>query len=469
MKPAFLLSLIGFLPVMAQSQDTTRSLSGAQVMEIVRRFHPVVKQAALLVENAKADVTIARGLFDPELENEIAKKTFDGINYYYYNRPELRIPTWFGAELRVGLENLSGTRTDPTDTRGETSYAGFSLPLVKNLLMDKRRAALQTAKIFRDASPVEQRKVVNDLLQDALKTYWNWTGQYQEWKILQQTVELNRQRLRLVQTASRLGDRPAIDTTEALVQLQSFELARNEAWLRFLNTGLELSQFLWQNDNRPFDLPETIVPADQLDAMNTNAFSLPVLDSLLDRARKNHPELMLYPYKLNALEVEKKLKFQELLPSLTFTYNQLGKGYDILKTVSGPLLENNFQYGFRMGIPLRLSKGRGEYRKAKIKITDTELQQQQSQLKVENTVKKYFNELVTLQKQIRLQEQAYLNYALLQKGEETRFRSGESSLFLVNSRENKTLEALLKLQYLKAGFFKTGISLQWAAGLLAAQ
>ena len=61
---------------------------------------------------------------------------------------------------------------------------------------------------------------------------------------------------------------------------------------------------------------------------------------------------------------------------------------------------------------------------------------------------------------------AWMNYAALQRGEETRFSAGESSLFLVNARENKTLEAFQKLQELKAKFFKAGIGIQWAAGTL---
>ena len=54
----------------------------------------------------------------------------------------------------------------------------------------------------------------------------------------------------------------------------------------------------------------------------------------------------------------------------------------------------------------------------------------------------------------------------LQRGEEIRFQAGESSLFLINARENKALEALQKLQELKAKFFKTENMLQWAAGNL---
>jgi outer membrane protein TolC len=193
---------------------------------------------------------------------------------------------------------------------------------------------------------------------------------------------------------------------------------------------------------------------------------MPELNSLLETAVQNHPELIIYNYKLNVLGIEKKLKFQELLPTVNLKYNQLGKGYDVLKTATIPLLENNFQYGLSLGIPLRLSQGRGDYKKAKLKITETQLQQSQKKLEVETKVKRYYNELLALKKQIALQELSYKNYLALQLGEEIRFKAGESSLFLINARENKMLEALQKLQELKAKYFKTEIGLQWSAGIL---
>ena len=447
------------------AQDNGRTISAKQVMQIVKQYHPVAKQASLLIEKAKADITIARGGFDPLFFNRNAQKTFDGIDYYQYNRPELIIPTWFGVEVYAGLEKLSGSRTDPTETSGKTSYFGLSVPLAKNLLMDKRRAALQTAKIFSSASEMERRNILNNLLLDAAKSYWYWMQYYQVYKILNDAVLVNEQRMQLIKTAFELGDRPAIDTIEALTQLQNFQVLRENAWMEFQNAGLGLSVFLWQQNDTPASLPPDVVPADESVLTAVSGSSLPVLNELLTAAKKNHPELLLYNFKLDALAVEKKLKFQGLLPIVNFQYNQLGKGYDILQTATGPLFENNFQYGLSVGIPLRLSEGRGEYRKTKLKITETQLQQNLKQLQIENKVKGYFNELVALQKQVQLQEGAYKNYLSLQQGEQIRFQAGESSLFLVNARENKALEALQKLQELRTKYLITVNTLQWAAGL----
>lgn len=457
-----LLFVIGDL----SAQEVAKTLSLDEVNAIVKQYHPVARQAAIFVEKAKADVTISRGLFDPTIQNESAEKTFDGTNYYIYNRPELSVPTWFGIEVSAGLEYLGGSRTSPENTMGESSYLGISVPLAKNLLMDKRRAALQTAKIFRQASTVEQRNILNNLLLDAAKTYWNWVQQYQVYRILKNTVQVNEQRVKLVKTAFTIGERPAIDTTEAISQLQAFELLRSQALLEFQNAGLELSVFLWTLADTPYELPQDVIPADDLQKMNVDQTVIPAVDTLLTAALANHPELMLYSFKLNALGIEKKLKFQELLPTVNFTYNQLGKGYDVLKTATGPLFENNFLYGLKLGIPLRLSQGRGEYKKAKLKIAETRLQLNYKQLQIQNKVRAYYNELLALKYQVNLQQRAVDNYYTLQRGEETRFRAGESSLFLVNARETKALEALQKLQELKTKFYKTNVTLQWAAGRL---
>jgi outer membrane protein TolC len=58
------------------------------------------------------------------------------------------------------------------------------------------------------------------------------------------------------------------------------------------------------------------------------------------------------------------------------------------------------------------------------------------------------------------------NFEKLLKAEETLFRNGESSLFLINSRENKVLETERKLIELKAKYYKTIYALQWSTGLL---
>lgn len=449
------------------AQDSLLTLNAEQVIELVKQFHPVVKQTNINKEKARADVLTARGAFDPLLSNYSTAKTFNGIDYYNSFSPELKIPTWYGVEIYSGLEKLTGSRLDPTLTTGESSYLGVSVQLAKNLVIDKRRAFLQQAKIFSQMAGTEQRKLVNDLLMNAIESYWQWVKEYQTFVVLSNTVTVNEQRFNLIKKAYLNGERPAIDTIEALAQLQSFIYEREANWLDFQNAGLTLSAYLWKSNNEPYVLPQTVIPFDSWDnEVNINKLNIS-LNDLLTIADKTHPELQLYQYKLNVLGIDKKLKFQELLPKVEFRYNQLGKGYDLFKTASaGPLFDNNYQYGIKFEMPLRLSQGRGEYKKAKLKIEETNLDQQQKRLQIQLKIKGYFNEFLTLGKQINLQTNNLSNYQQLVKAEETRFMNGESTVFLINSRETKALEALEKLIDVKTKYYKTAYKLQWSAGLL---
>lgn len=454
------------LALVAAAQDTIKTLSPQQLAAIIRLYHPIARQADINIEKAKAGIITAKGGFDPLLTNATAQKTFDGNNYYYYNRPEITIPTWYGISINGGLEYLSGNRTDPRDTKGESSFIGITIPLAKNLLMDKRRAALQTAKIMKEASAVEKRSIINTLMQEALTMYWNWVKHYLIYKLASDAIAINEKRIELIRISFRQGDRPALDTIEALTQLQNFQLWQSQARLDFQNMGLELSNYLWAADNTPFFLQPDVIPDEESQMLKADSFVTPDLAQILETIRNQHPDLLQYQFKLSALDIEKKLKFQEILPTVNFRYNQLGRGYDIAKTITNPLFENSFQYGISIGIPLRLSAGRGEYKTAKLKITETKLQQYQKIQQLENKIKSYYNELAALKTQVSLYEKAVQNYNTLLKGEETRLLNGESSLFLVNNRESKTLEALQKLTELKVKYFQANSLLLGTAGML---
>ena len=454
-----------FISFVSPGQDSLQQLTLQQFLQIVKTYHPVAKQAKILLDKAAANLTVQRGGFDPVLNAGGNDKTFDGTVYYRNNQTQLNIPTWYGIEVQAGIEYITGNRNDPQETLGKTSFAGINIPLAKNLLMDKRRAALQQAKIMQQASEAEQRILLNDLMMDATEAYWQWVNAWLGYKTWQQLIDVNRRRYNLVVTAYKNGDRPAIDTVEALTQLQQFEYLQNEALLNWQNAGVQLSGYLWKSDNSFYALPATVTPAEKKEQLY-DAVIFPELEQIISDAINKHPELAVYEFKLTALQVERTLKFQELLPKLDFKYNQLGKGYNIASTATKTLFNNNYKYGITFSMPLRLSAGRGEYKMAKLKITETKLQQNQKQADVINKVKKYYNQLVNYKAQVTLLQKNYSNYQQLQSGEETRFFNGESSLFLVNSRENKTQETLLKLIEVSVKYNKTAASLRWAAGQL---
>lgn len=461
---AFQASLLG-QEINQQKQATSLTLSLPELTAMVMKFHPVAIQADIQIGQAKQDLRISRGAFDPIFNYKVAEKTFDGTSYFFYQQPTLSLPTWFGITLQGGVEEVKGNRVDPTETLGRSSYMGMQIPLGRDLITDKRRTDLQKAKIARDASYTDRRKMINDLLLEAHSAYWEWWQQHRVFTIATEALEAVKKRLDFVQISVKGGDRPALDTTEALAQLQLFEAQWNQTLIDLRKSQWELSQFLWKEDQTPFDLPEDCQPISNAFEQFIIGQNLPLLDSFINVAVTNHPELKLYNFKLNSLEIEKRYRTQQLLPKATFNYNFLEKGFQWTapKTV---LFENNFQYGLALNIPLRLSAERGEYKKVRYTIQSTTLEQDLKRLQIENKVRASFFEVENLRKQISVQEKALRSYQALLRGEELRFKIGESSLFLVNAREIRVWESAQKLEEVKAKYLIAYQRLYWSAGLL---
>ncbi len=429
----------------------------------VKLFHPIAKQANILLDNAAAELLSAKGGFDPVMSGDASRKTFDGKNYYYYNNPELNIPTPIGIDIKTGLENNGGNFINPEISAGKTSYLGLEIPLAKGLMMDKRRAVLQQAKIFQQQSEQERLAVLNDLLFAAYTDYWQWAGAFQLYSIYSKFVDVANNRLRLVRIAHTNGDRATIDTIEAFTQVQNYQLQQSEALLKLNNALFDLSNYLWQAGDIPSQLPSQYVP-------DTIQFAMTMvqqpIDDLINESTTRNPALKSYELKLNSLEVERKLKFQSLLPSLNLQANLLNKNYYALKGLDAALLQNNYKWGIEFKLPLFLREGRGAYRQAKLNIKETDLQLINRRWQIENKIRSYYNENILLLQQLQTAQSIYNNYYSLLRNEELKFNQGESSLFLVNSRETKVLELLQKQVELRFKYFKSRYAIEWSAGLL---
>ena len=459
----FLLVLFAWSKPTLCQVDKKVIFSAEAFIQQLRVNHPVAKQANVQVAIAAAELLSARGGFDPLINMDASRKTFDGKNYYNYSNPELKIPTPFAIELKTGLENNGGNFLNSEVTSGPSSYLGVDVPLANGLMMDRRRAVLQQAKIFRNQSEQERLVILNDLLFDAYTAYGQWAGTFQLFSIYSKFVDVANNRLRLVRIAYKNGDRAAIDTAEALAQVQSYELQQYDALLQLNNAIFELSNYCWLPNDIPYLLPAQYAP-DSIEFVNTIA--PPALEQLLGEAATQNPLIRAYLFKLSSLEVERRLKFQSLLPTVNLNANLLNRDYFVLKGADAMLLQNNYKWGLQFKLPLFLREGRGEYRKAQLKIKEANWEIANKRWQIDNKIKTYYNENILLQQQLLTTLAIYNNYAALLRNEELKFSQGESSLFLVNTRETKFLEILEKQVELRIKYFKARYAIEWAAGRL---
>ncbi|TDH27003.1 TolC family protein [Segetibacter sp. 3557_3] len=456
----FVLLLLCVQVVYGQTEQTN-ILTLDQFITRVKQFHPVAKQAAIQVDKGMAELMAARGGFDPTVSFEASRKTFAGTNYYQYNIAEFGIPLPVG-NLKTGIQNNGGNYLTTEETKGRASYLGYELPLGKGLLIDNRRAVLQQARIYRDQTEQERRLIINNLLYDAYSTYWQWAGAWQQYAIMSGFVNVAERRLRLMRISFQNGDRAQMDTTEAFAQFQQYQMILESTRLAWNNASLELANFLWQQNEEPLDLPEQTLPENR----EANAAPLLQIQALLNESSVLNPGLRIYGYKINSLEIERRLKFQSMLPYFSVKANLLSKDYYALKNMSTAYIGNNYNWGVDFRIPIFLREARGDYRQAQLKVREANLELIDKRLQLKNKVQSYYNEYVTISSQLRIIENMYASYQSLLRNEELKFSQGESSLFLVNSREIKVIETLQKKIDLSIKLNKARYAVEWSAGLL---
>jgi outer membrane protein TolC len=254
-----------------------------------------------------------------------------------------------------------------------------------------------------------------------------------------------------------------MDTLEANAQLQQILLLQSEAAMKLTNAGIELSFFLWEANEQPFRLPENVRP--DANEFRSKPTSSP-LEELLATAMNSNPQLRSAALKVNSMEIDKKLKFQSMLPYLSVKANILNTDYAIFKGWDNNFIPNNNKWGVTFNMPLFLRQGRGEYKRAQIKLKESTLELSAKRWQTENKIRYYYTEYSRLQDQLQLTDQVQNNFRQLLKNEELRFNQGESSLFIINSREMKWLESLQKQTELRAKFLTAAYQLQWATGTL---
>lgn len=458
----FTASLVVAVMTIANAQ-TPHILSAEAYINYVKLYHPLAKQAGLRVERADAGLLAARGAFDPVVTWDRNDKVFDGTPYYRYEDGELKIPTITGVTLKAGYDKANGNSINPELTRGAAGYVGVEMPLLKDLVVNKQRATLQQAKIFLQQSEQERRKQVNDLLLDAQMAYWQWAASWQLANTYGNYAVLAAKRLSLVKTGFTAGDRSVADTIEAFSQYQYYEALRKEAGIALNNSTYELSVYLWDEKEQPYFLPADYIP----DAVAFgNAYPLPSLDSLETTISNTHPELLSYRSKQEILSIDQKLKWQEMLPAVTLKANLLSKDYFQKLSVSTPYIENNYKLGVSIKTPLFLRQSRGAYREAKLKLKENTLLQQNKAWELQNKLRRYHQEASLYQEQIRTIQTMRQSYQSLFSLEQMKFSQGESSLFLLNSRENKVLETDQKLVELQMKLLKAVTQVKWVAALL---
>lgn len=439
--------------------DSLQVLSFSEYISLVKQNHPVAKQANLILETGDAKLLKARGGFDPKVEVDFDQKVFKETEYYDLLNATFKIPTWYGIDLKAQFEENEGYYLNPQKTVPENGLytAGISASLGQGLWINERMATLKQAKVYQQQARADLDLAVNAILHDAAVAYFDWLQAYKKVLLYERSLENTIVRFRGIKQSALLGDIPLIDTTEAKISVQSRALSLKEVELEYVQKKLELANYLWLGNNIPVELQDDVFPQDDLAFVIDETLDITGFD-LADFQINEHPKMRSLAYKVEGLEIEKRLKANKLLPVIDVNYNFISSEPENLDS----FYTQNYKAGLHFKMPLFLRKERGDLELAKLKLQDTELDLTNSRLQLQNKIKAVNTELFTLQEQNVMAQELVTNYATMLNAEERKYQVGESSIFLINSRELKLIDSQLKqieltykLYKAKAKLFKT--------------
>ncbi|WP_298478138.1 TolC family protein [uncultured Maribacter sp.] len=439
-------------------QELRKILSFKEYLGYVKKHHPLVKQANLELSIGEVNLLKARGGFDPKIEVDYDRKKFKETEYFDQLNATFKIPTWYGIEFKANFEENSGEFLNPDLTVPEDGLysAGVSFSLAQGFLINERMAMLKKAKFYVSQTSAQRELLVNNLIFEASKAYFKWLEASNELKIYSSFLTNAEIRFSGVKRNVEVGEKPAIDSIEAKIIVKNRKLNLEAARLTMRKAKLKVSNYLWVN-NVPLEVQHNVVPIIPEDEVLSLYFKKANTESVL----MNHPKLRSLEAKKNVIKVDRSLYRNKLLPKLDVQYNFLAQDATRLNNFNA----SNYKAFANFSFPLFLRKERGNLKMASIKLQDINLETVSASQGIQNKIDATIAEINSLEVQKNIVVGMVTDYETMLIAEDRKFELGESSLFLINSREQKLIEVKLKANAITVKLLNANASMYNAMGV----
>lgn len=421
-------------------------------LDNIRSNHPLARVATNYADIAAYQLKAARGNYDPLIQSGIENKYYSATNYYTLAQGSIKQPIFTSQYLKAGYEFANGNYLDPEHTLPNSGlpYVGIEASLLQGLMFDKRRADVLKSKGYATFYNAEQKLEMNELLFNSSLIYFDYLYSKKVISLYNYFLTLADTRLRGIEALANIGEKPFVDTIEAAIFSQTRILDLQSAEIELRKQRVELGKLIWTEEQLPTTSQITVLTKDSLDDSYERAKEI-LLRKLADDSLHN-PLIIQYKAKQSILEVEKRLKKEMIKPKLDVSYNFLAAN----QAINSPAISlNNYKWGATLSFPLLLRNSRNEFKLASIQYNNNAFNLKYKENEIELKQEFFRQSTQVLVEQLLNAERSAKYSKLLVEAERLKFENGESSLFMLNTRESKWLEAELKYADYKLKFIKT--------------
>ena len=443
------------LPALAQNVPSgdkpTERLTLERTLIQVSANYPKLRGAEAERRAARAKLREKQGAFDPALNL--------GSDFLKYNSTSTRgkaldtsmneisveVATPYGLKLVAGGRLNVGSPKSPASSTGDTGeyFAYLRLPLLRGAGLNEKSVASQGAALGVPLAEQTFHLTLLDTLLKSAQTYWKWVAAGRKLAVQRDLLKLAQDRATFVKLRADAGDLPPADTVLADREVLLRRQLLTGAELALQQAALDLNQFLFEASGEPTSTPtEAHLPP-----------YLPALTQLtpaeIEAARKlaleRRPELRSLALNRDLTNLDLRFARNDrkpqvdlvLSPGLDTGYKSIGETMKAGVIVSIPLGTRNAD-GRTENAQQKLEKIRQDERAERVRLT---LAVEAAANAVNKTVERYQIAVESL-KLARLAEE----------NERTRYREGDSTLFLVNQFERETAAAAATLIDLEADY-----------------
>ncbi len=446
----------------AAPRDT---LTLAEVMALLAATHPQMEAARQRLRAAEGDVQAARGGFDPTLR---ARGQYAPIGAYPRGTVDVEVrqatPLWglsvYGG-WRLGLGSFA-----VYDLRGKTAdggelRAGLGLPLWQGGPIDRRRADLRVTALAQDGASADVDARMLELQRTAGRAYWAWVGAGLRLEVQRSLLALAEDRdeaLRKQITAGSVPPVEGLDNRRAILDRAARLVAAERA---LQQAAFDLARHLRDPDG------EVSVPAP---ARLPDAFPEPqrpageVPEAMIQEAFARRPDLRRLLLQREAASVEVKLARNNRSARIDLDA-YAAKDVGSVDPAYAYLRPAEFVAGVSVELPLALRSARGKLRRAQADLAriDAELRMARDVVALE--LRDAHSALTAAHARVGLAREQLAAAHELEQAERSRFRLGDSTLLIVNLREQAATDAALQELDALAEYHRAAVDLRAAAGL----
>ena len=475
---------------------------------------------------SETGVVAARGFFDPTfrwaplletintptgsiLQGSSGKLTDRGFaNNFYLRQP---LPKW-GSLIHLDFENSRNSTTNPfqsfTPMLSSRLVLGFTQPLYRGRTIDRPRAELRISQKKVNASQIELETRLIEIISRVEQAYWDLVAARQAVAVAEENVGWAREQLAINQRLIKAGTLAPVELAAAEAELQR----RMDTWYTSIGGLTEV-----ENNLKVMIAPERVASIwnDEILPTESRTIDEPKTDDLrevVQIALKRRPELRSVSVQKEINNVQKDLSINLQKPEVNligqywmnglggrlnqsdnpFTASSiaqaqrinelssrlglaplpgtsLGNPPDFLVGNYGTALGNlgryqSFQVGLNIDFNLRNRRADAEYTQTLINEKRLALQKARVEQIIEAQVRNALQGIQTARQRIAAAEASARAAREKLDSEQRLYQTGESTNFLVLTRQNEYADSRRREVVAKLEFNKSVSQLEQAVG-----